>query len=339
MFLSECCAPADLFALQCRPTRVPLPLSDDEFNDFKRRFRAGEFPPELYDKLRQLVRAAIFGPRPISRSDAPHRVWNDQSVEDAFHGWLERRLLRGGLAAAFDRCSAARPFLNYLEEGFRSYLKNERARSETANLYRRTTELLTEDGAFREWQPGWWGLAGWSSPEPYQGSDDDIMRAAWQTGDYKLELYGPHVERLDPILKREDLKRFVVALLELVGRLLERGHIAAALKHRFNLDGVRAVPLGEIDIDDVPERPGSDVDEEAVELAAREILEELDFDDTEILFRRLRGANLAAIAEAFNVSTSKSHKDWDRIRRIVKNHESYNAPVVRIVEKLLDLLS
>jgi hypothetical protein len=318
-------------------------LDDNEYYDLKRRFRSGEFPEELDALLRRLVPAVVYGSR-LSQRLAPGEVWNEASVEDALHGWYEKRLLIGGLASAFDQADSARHFLNRLEISFRHHLANQRERSESGNLFRRTGQLLTSEPEFRDWFPesnsrgAWWGLTEWNDPDPYQGSDEDLARKAWRTGEFDLFRYGATSQRLDPVLRTEELKRFLVALLNQASGLLTRTHLAIALERRFNLDGFREVPLEDSTAEAIAP-PDDEPDEEALLEAAAAVLAEISMRQAEVVFRRFRGGKLAAIAEAMRVSTSTADNEVKRVVRIIERHASHKASSPRIMEKLIDLLS
>jgi hypothetical protein len=318
-------------------------LTDEEYRDLKQRFRAGEFPFELDRVIRRLVRVNAFSGT-ISSRLAPGGFWNQASVEDATQGFYEKRLLQGGLAAAFDQAASARSFLRRLELSFRHYLQNERDRSESQNLYRRTGELLVSEPEFRNFVPegtpggAWWGLSTWIEPSLYQGSDDTLVRASWRTGDYDLFLYGPKSERLDPVLRSPDLKRFLISLFDEVGALLTRTHLAIVLERRFNLDAVGEVPLGESTAPEIA-IPEEEIDEERVEQVARSVLAQISLQESELLFRRFQGAKLKALSEAFGTPTSSIDYQIKRVARLIERESTYDAPPMKIMEKLLDLLS
>jgi hypothetical protein len=318
-------------------------LGDDEYRELKRRFRSGEYPPDLDALLRRLARLNAYSGALSSRL-APGGIWNDAAVEDATQGWFEKRLLRGALAAAFDLADGARHFLNRLEINFRHYLENERERSESQNLFRRTGELLVGEPEFRdsipEGTPGgaWWGLNDWSEPEPYQGSDETLIRLAWRTGDYDLFRYGPSSERLDPVLKTPDLKRFLITLFDAAAALLTRTHLGIALEKRFNLDSVSEVPLGGSGAEKASPTK-EEFDEDAVNVAATAALAELTLHEAELLFRRFRGAKLQALSMAFGIPTSTVDYQFKRAIRVITRHSSDMAPAPKILEKLVDLLS
>jgi DNA-binding CsgD family transcriptional regulator len=318
-------------------------LSLADFNEHKRRFRTtGEITPALFVVLKRLVRVIVFGSQ-LSPALAPGGIWNEQALEDALQGWYEKRLHGGGLQNAFDRAQAPRPFLNILEQSFRHYLQNERERTETGNILRRVRQLLREEPEFREWLPGtrardaWWGLASWNGAQPYQGSDEDIVRAAFRTGDFTLFRYGHSADRLDPVLRSDDLKRFLEALFSRVGQLLTLTHLTIALERRFNLDELRTVALEETDVDIA--RPEEWVNEEEVSRAAVAALAEISERQAEVIFRRSRGATLAAVSEALRISISTVDNEVKRVGRITEAHASDNAPAARILEKMVDLLS
>jgi hypothetical protein len=177
-------------------------IADERYVQMRLRFRvSGEIDGELYDVLVRIGRGLAYGGR-LAPALSPTGSWDADGVADAVHGWIERRLLRtGALLAAFDHASAARPFLRSLERSFRHYLESERVRGEIDNLVSRAHALMRDDERFRDWisqaqvSDTWWGLAVWTDPGPWQGSEERLLTLAWCLGTFELFRYGHTVAR------------------------------------------------------------------------------------------------------------------------------------------------
>jgi RNA polymerase sigma factor (sigma-70 family) len=304
---------------------------------------SGEISEDLYWLLLRLVRGLVFrGELPPAYS--PTGRWDAEGAQEAAHGWIVRRLLRtNGLLAAFDHASAPRPFFRSLERSFRHYLENERERGEIDNLLSRARALLGDDDRFREWIPqarpsdSWWGLAGWTDPNPYQGSEDALLREAWAVGEVRLFRYSHRVERASPVLATDELARFLESLFERVGALLTLRLLAVVFRRRFDLDEPTTIEIGEEEIEQLPaEEEGEETEAAAAALA---VVAELTPRRAEILVRKADGASLDAIGEALGISRGTVDNELKRAGASIDRHRGEFATREAVLEKLLDALS
>ncbi len=316
-------------------------IDDATFSRLKRRFReTGQIDAELFAFLRRLVRTLVFqGAFPPAYS--PTGRWDQDAADEAFASWVARRLVAtNGLAGAFDHASAARPFVRSLERNLRHYLQNERDRGEIDNLLDRTAHLFAADDRFREWLPqrgqSSWGLDGDERPEPFGGSDDELVALAWSVGDVVLWRYSSSVSRASPILATQELGRFLELLFKAAGALLTLGHLAIVFRRRFGLDEPSELPLL-TEHDDVAVAEESIRDEEGLRAVAIAVLEELTERQVEVVLRKL-DQSLEQIAEQLGISRGTVDNELRRAGETIERHAAdFNRE--EILEKLLNVLS
>jgi DNA-binding CsgD family transcriptional regulator len=310
----------------------------------RERYRAsGEISEDLYRLLLRLVRGLAFrGGLPPAYS--PTGRWNAEGAEEAAHGWILRRLLQtNGLLAAFDHASAPRPFVRSLERSFRHYLQNERERGEIDNLLSRAGALLRDDDRFREWIPqtrpsdSWWGLARWPDANPYQGSEDALLREAWAVGEVRLFRYSHRVERASPVLATDELGRFLESLFARVEALMTLRLLVVVFRRRFDLDEPMNIEVPEVEIEG--RSAGGEEDEEAEAAAALAVAAELTPRQAEVLVRKADGASLEAIGEALGISRGTVDNELKRAGGSIDRHRGEFATREAVLEKLLDALS
>ena len=320
-------------------------IGDERYLRIRGRFRAtGEIDSQLYDLLLRIGRGLAYGGR-LAPALSPTGSWDADGVTDAVHGWIERRLLRtGALLAAFDHTSAERPFLRSLERSFRHYLESERERGEIDNLVSRAHGLLRDDKRFRDWIPQaqvsdtWWGLAVWTDPEPWQGSEERLLTLAWSLGAFELFRYGHTVARASPVLATDELGRFLERLFERADALLTLRLIAAVLASRFDL----APPVLLTDAGEELEKVGGDpieIDEAELEDAALAAITELTSRQAEVLYRKAGGETLEQIADALGISRGTVDNELRRAGAIAIRHAGADEDPARILEKMTDALS
>lgn len=314
------------------------------FERLRERYRAtGEINDELYALLGRLAAAVIFGSR-LAPAYSPSGAWDRDSTQDALHGWITRRLLQtNALLAAFDFAERAGPFLSSLEQNFRHYLENERERGELGNLTSRSGALLREDEAFKDFvvrqrpTETWWGLAEWQEPDPFQGSEEQLLSQAWALGEVRIFRYSQRVERASPILSTETLREFLLGLFERVDAMLTVAHLAEVFRRRFDLGSRREVELSE----EVAEQtPGArEPDEEQVRAAAAALLAELSPRQVEAIMLSYGGATLEQIAAALDVSRGTADNALRSAGPVIDKHCVDGVTRRRILEKVLDALS
>jgi DNA-binding CsgD family transcriptional regulator len=319
-------------------------IGGERYRALRSRYRStGAIDHELYDVLVRVGRGLAFGAR-LAPALSPTGNWDLDSVADAVHGWIERRLLRtGALLAAFDHASAERPFLRSLERSFRHYLESERERGEIDNLVSRTHVLLREDERFRDWLPQaqvsdtWWGLAEWDDPSAWQGNEDQLVAAAWSLGAFEVFRYGHTVSRASPVLATEELGRFLAGLFARVEALLTLRLLAMLLARRFNLAPPEVVAGAGDELDEVVAAP--DPDESGLEDAALAAIAEITSRQAEVLHRKAAGETLDAIAAALEISRGTVDNELRRTGAAALRHAGDLADPAQVLEKMIDALS
>jgi biotin operon repressor len=320
-------------------------IDQRKYVTLRERYRAsGEISEGLYRLLLRLVRGLAFrGGLPPAYS--PTGRWDAEGAEEAAHGWIIRRLLQtNGLLAAFDHASAPRPFFRSLERSFRHYLENERERGEIDNLLSRAGALLRDDKRFLERIPqarpsdSWWGLERWTDANPYQGSEDALLREAWAVGEIRLFRYSHRVERASPVLATDELGRFLESLFARVEALLTLRLLAVVFRRRFDLDEATTIEVGEVEIEGLP-AGGEEGDEAEAADVALGVAAELTPRQAEILVRKADGASLEAIGETLGISRGTVDNELKRAGASIDRHRGEFATRKAVLEKLLDALS
>jgi DNA-binding CsgD family transcriptional regulator len=314
------------------------------FLRLRERFRTtGEIDGELYCLLHRLVSVLVFGAR-LAPAYSPSGRWDRESLEDALHGWIARRLLStNALLAAFDLAEEPRPFLLSLERNFRHYLENSKERGELDNLISRSGTLLREDEEFREWIPqrrpsdSWWGLGEWESPEPFQGGDSELVSLAYSLGPMPIFRYSQSVERASPVLSTETLREFLRRLFIASGRLLTISHLAVVYRDRFDVGASPEIELREEHSDAVIEEGAPDAD--SVQAAAAALVAELSPRQLEAIALRAEGKTLEQIAEALGVSRGTADNALRSAAPLIDKHCVDGITRDLMLEKLLDALS
>jgi hypothetical protein len=289
----------------------------------------------LVDELKGVV-ARLVRLRLLPPSYAPYGQWDDEAVEDVFGDWYEKRLLgRGHLQLLLDRARTVGGFRRLAEQSVRQHLLNQRARSQAQNLYWRVIELLNDDDfelvrdAARA-QDKWWRLKG-SAVAEWGEDDQRLVAHAWALGDFSIIRYRADAKKLSPLLDAEELKRFVVGLLDKVQAALTPTLIMRALEQRFDLGAVSEEELTEavappVAAPDVP----SDL---ALEDAARSVIAELTPRQIEVL-RRSDGETVDQMAQALGCSTGTIHNEQRRIGALISRMSEEDER-----EKLLKIVS
>lgn len=319
-------------------------LTRNEYLMLRERFRAtGEIDADLYGLLQRLAATLVFGAR-LAPAYSPTGRWDRDSLEDVLHGWIAHRLLStNALLAAFDFAEEPRPFLLSLERNFRHYLENSKNRGELDNLISRTRSLLREDELFREWIPqrrisdSWWGLAGWESANPFQGSDSDLVSLAYSLGSVPIFRYSQSVDRASPVLSTETLRAFLRDLFSVADGLLTVSHLAVVYRDRFDLGDPATIELSEEHSDTSVESEAPNAD--SVRSTTAELVAELSPRQTQAIALRAEGGTLEQIAEALDVSRGTADNILRSTGPLIDRHCADGITRDLILEKLLDALS
>jgi predicted DNA-binding protein (UPF0251 family) len=317
------------------------------YDTLRDRYRVdGDVHKDLYSYLDRLVRAIVFGSK-LAPAYSPTGSWDDDSIQDALHGWIARRLIQtNALLAAFDFAEHPGPFLNSLEQNFRHYLENERERGELGNLLGRTGRLFREDNAFEEFVPrkipseAWWGLRSWREPDSFQGSDDGLVAQAWALGEVPLFRYSASVRRASPVLSAETLRDFLIGLFERIEATITINHLAVVFNRRFDLGRPQELVLDEVLVEEVADPElANEADAEQVRTATASLVAEFSPRQLEALLLKYQGKTLEEIAEALGVSRGTADNALRSAGPLIEKHCVDGVTRDMILEKVLDVLS
>lgn len=288
-------------------------LSETQFAQARVACRAGTITTDLYVWLGKLV-ALAQATRTIAPSAVPNGRWDDpDAVTETVHAWLEDSLLRGGLLQAFDTCETPRGLARYLEKALRNWLIDRSRRRTGPRLLERAAEIMSSDpftvvADSVSVMERWWGLAAWSTPALFNGSDEEVASASWALGDFAILRFSSS-ERADPLLSTPDLKRYLHGLLDRLGGALSGRHLDHSFRHRFPY----AYATSPANLDEVPE-PFSTVTPEsevAIADAARVALASMTDRQARVLVAR-PASTLEALAESLGVSRGTVDNEYRR---------------------------
>jgi hypothetical protein len=311
-------------------------VNDARLNELRTRVRQGHLDQDLVDELKGVV-ARLVRLRLLPPAYAPYGQWDDEAVEDVFGDWYEKRLLgRGHLQLLLDRARTVGGFRRIAEQSLRQHLLNQRARSQAQNLYWRVIELLNDDEDFElvrdaaRAQDKWWRLRGSAAAE-WEEDDRRLLAQAWALGDFSIVRYRADAKKLSPLLDADELKRFVVGLLDKAEAALTPTLIMRALEQRFDLGAVAEEELTEAV---TPAVAAPDVPSElALEDAARSVIAELTPRQIEVL-RRSDEQTVGQMAQALGCSTGTIHNEQRRIGALISRMSEEDER-----EKLLKIVS
>lgn len=318
-------------------------MNNDEYRDIRRRYREiAELDPRLASELRQIAsRLVRFGGLPSAY--APYRVWNQEAEEEVFQSWYAGRLIKTGqLQALLDRAATIEAFRRLGERSLRQHVLNQRERSQVQNLYSRSAELLAGDDDFAVFveaarpQDVWWGLATWTNPPQFSGSEDGLYAAAWSLGEFEIIRYRADAKKLAPVLAAAELKRFVAGLLEAVAALLTLSLLARTFEQRFDLG---AVQLDSLEADESPEVAAAEApDPLELEQTTLAIVAELNQRQAEVLLGTDADETQDAMADRLGCAVGTIVNEQRRISSIIDRHAESSDQRGTLLRKVLDLL-
>lgn len=221
-------------------------MTNAEYESARAAVLAGGDPPaELLDDCRRTV-ALLVRTAGLPAHYSPVGVWSDEAVDEVYADWVAARLIaRGQLLAMLQRAPALRVFRRMAETSVRQHLIDGLQRSQSANLYDRVAQLLTDDERFTATSSGtarhWRQVDG--PQTPFEGDDRRLAAVAWSLGDFRVIRYDANARKLSPVLDADDLESFVSGLLQ--AGTMTAGTITRALKLRFAVED--PAPTTEID--------------------------------------------------------------------------------------------
>ncbi len=300
-------------------------VTDGELRAARRQLRSGGQPAApVLAELRHVVRWMVRGGG-LPPSYAPYGMWDDEAEDELFQGWLAERLLAGGgLQSLLDRARTPAALRRMSERSLRQWLLNRRARSQTQNLYWRTSKLLREDERFicvREAArpaDAWWSLCDREDVPEWTGDDRRLLAVAWSLGDFQVIRYKADARKLSPLLGTADLARFVEGMLAATGCRLTLAQLARALELRFGLHVVR---VEELEAVPEPEQPQPGVDAQvALAATVRAIVAELTPRQAVVLLGTRAEETWDAMAAELGCSPATISNEQRRIGQVVERH-------------------
>lgn len=220
-------------------------MTDAEYAAARSAVLAGGDPSEalLNDCRRRVALLVHHAALPVHYS--PYGVWNQEAIDEIYADWVAVRLVeRGQLRAMLQRAPVLRVFRRMAETSVRQHLIDGLKRSQAANLYERVLALLqTEQFAGSGSGTGrLWRLV--EGPvEPFDGDERRLLGVAWSLGEFRVIRYDVEARKLSPLLDADELKRFVVGMLQ--AGAMTAAAIVNALRLRFGLEEDQ--PHGELD--------------------------------------------------------------------------------------------
>lgn len=315
-------------------------LSEAEFELASQAMRSGDVTPALYAFLRRVVSALARGGA-LAPALSPTGRWDEGAIDEALQGWLSEKLLPGGLARAFQVTNSSRTLSRYLEQALRNWLVSQTRTRGHPRLLSRARHLLEEGTAYHKFvdassaQDRWWGLAGWTSPSPYQGPDDELVRAAYAVPDIALLRYTAASKRADPVISNADLDRLLTNMLQAIGRLLTLRHFHAALRGRFAYayHGTEE-PL---ELIEEPADVVTALETIEIEATAREVLLELTGRQVAILRDRINEQlTLDQLATQHAVSRGTVDNELKRAASVIRVHLLDDSHLSAVLEKVFE---
>ena len=226
-------------------------MTDRRLHELRTLVRRSELPEDLVAELRSVVRKLV-SLRLLPPVFAPYGQWNEEAADEIFSSWYTDRLLgRGHLQLLLDRASTVGAFRRIAEQSLRQHLLNARDRSQAQNLFHRLAGMLESDSDFalvrdaNRSQDRWWCLTEAADTSEWGGQDERVLLSeAWALGEFAVIRYRADAKKLSPVLEVDELKRFVVGLLERVGAALTPRLIMRVLEQRFDLGEISYEELG-----------------------------------------------------------------------------------------------
>jgi DNA-binding CsgD family transcriptional regulator len=316
-------------------------LTDEEFALASEGTRRGDVTPALYAFLRRVVTALTRGGG-LAPALSPTGRWDEEAIGEVLQGWLSERLLRGGLARAFQVSASPGALSRYLERALRNWLVSKSRTKGRPRLLARTRRLLDEGATYRKFVDAstpldqWWGLATWESPTPYMGREEEVVKAAFSVGDLAPLRYTAGSTLTDPVISNADLARLLSGILESVGALLTLRHFDAALRGRF----AYAYHEGEepLEVIEEPTDQVTPLDTIEARLTAREILFELSGRQVAVLRDRTEGRlTLEDLARRHSISRGTVDNELRRASAIIRAHLLDDSQAETVLENLFEI--
>ncbi len=223
-----------------------------DLQSLRREFSEQRIGQEIYTLLGRIVRVTVATYPPQIYS--PSGAWDEATLIDLVHDWVEKRLLRGDLEVLLNTAASMGSLRAQLSRSFTQLLINGRRRDVAGNLYKRVLEMLKNEtstfvpvGEASTAHQGWTLVAS-AQPEPTQLQLGQLVRLAYELSDEDLAVvrYGSQSLKSSPDPGAPALRRFLVHLLQRAEGTLTPTIIAEIMQRRFSLQRQRVVELEEM---------------------------------------------------------------------------------------------
>lgn len=316
-------------------------LTDEEFASASEAIRVGDVTPALFAFLHRLTRGVTLTGL-LPRAMSPTGQWDEEAVDEVLQGWLAETLLAGGLLRSFHRCTSPRELSRYLERALKNWLISKSRSRGLPRLLSRAQRILAERPIYRKFIDAvtttaqWWGLADWQSPDMFQGSDSDLVSAAFSVGDIAVLRYGPESAIADPVVSTADLERLVTGVFRQVGALLTLRHLDTAFRGRFAPWFEESSQPIELLDDAAPSpRPMSTLEAEGVAVRAIAALSKRQL---LVLRDRFEGdMTLDALARRHSISRGTADNELKRALAAIRVHLMDDPDLETVVEKIFEI--
>lgn len=253
---------------------------------------------------------------------SPSGNWDKPTCEDVLEDWVMERLWgRADLQTMLSGVASTAQLRAALTTSLRQHLTNKRRRSIASNLYKRVLAMLRDISHFRpvtgsslaaEWR---WTLAENELNDPSILAVHDLVQIACELNDDELQVvrYGPFSQKLSPILRDPQLRKFLSHLMKLAQGSLTVGTIIDVMRFRFSLPTEEHTELDE----NIPSSKPSPGNEAARAIAARAVISRLDHEDVPRLRAYFRSSG------DFDEAAEKCRCTTERVREVV--HRAFGA--------------
>lgn len=318
-------------------------LTEQELYRARRDLRkAGQISAPLARELAQVAGFLVWRGH-LPGSYAPYGEWNKEAEAEVLQDWLAERLLSdGGLLALLDQARGVSSFRRLAEISLRQFVLNRSQRSQSKNLYARMLEMLREEDGFVVERDAArahdivWTLSSQPARAAFDGSDEHLLSLAFSLGDFELIRYKASAAKLSPLLSSEELRRFVIGMLEAGGPMTLTA-LSKALALRFD--------LSEADFDSLQAeqpplvRSGERIERDVISRAsAMTVIAELSQRQSVILLATRAEVTMQVLATELGCSLGTIANEQRRVGDLVKRHCDDGPEAVELLKIVGDLL-
>jgi hypothetical protein len=229
--------------------------------------------------------------------------WDRSNCEDVLHDWIAERLWgRRDLETMLAAVETVGHLRAMLTTSLRQHLINKRRRSIALNLYKRADSILRTDAGFvvaadspRSAEQRWTTRDN-PSRDRSQASVRELYAIVSKISDEEFNVvrYGPFSQKLSPILRNPDLRRFLDLLLRNANGSLSLSTMVEVMRHRFSLPLDRETDLDDALLDDLQAAPSITLNRGVAE----SVIRRLEFEEAIALAAYFKHSGDFAIASA-----------------------------------------